>query len=139
MLLSPHITTPAHAGSAKALRAFAHARREGLSLIDTPSLSPAQKGSIKALAELLGKIAPDRVVVALPATLSAMACKQMLDAIAPLKPSAIAITHADETDQLGIAIQAACESGLAPEYMLTGSKQPLTRLDPATLAQRLLR
>lgn len=139
MLLSPHITTPAHAGSAKALRAFALARAEGLALIDTFSLSPAEKGSVRVLAELLGKMTPDRVVVTLPATSSARACKQILEALAPLKPSAIAITHADETDQLGVAVQAACESGLAPEYLLTGGRQALTRLDPATLAQRLLR
>jgi hypothetical protein len=80
-------------------------------------------------------------VVALPATLGARATSQLLAAMQPLKPNALAITHADETDQLGVAVQAACSFGIAPEYLLSGARsdRALSRLDPATLAQRLLR
>lgn len=140
MMLSPRIPAPAQADSPRALRALAAARTEGLALIDTPSLSPAEKGDVRALAKLLAEIEPDRIVVALPATLSATAASQLLQALSPLKPNAVAITHADETDQIGVAVQAACEFGLAPEYVLSGCRgeKALARVDSAGLADRLL-
>ncbi len=42
------------------------------------------------------------MVVALPATLGAKAAAQLLGALAPLRASAVAITHSDETNQLGL-------------------------------------
>ncbi len=138
MILSPAITTPADATGARALRAISDARAQGLALIDTPSLSPADPAQIKTLGRLLGAVEPDRVVVALPATLGRVAAAQLLAAVKPLRPDALAITHADETDQIGVAVQTACESGLAPEYLLSGARGALGRLDPSTLAQRLL-
>ena len=33
----------------------------------------------------------------------------------------MAITHADETDQLGVAVEAACQFDLAPDYLLEGA------------------
>lgn len=139
MILSPAITTPTDATGTRALRAISDARAQGLTLIDTPSLSPADQGQIKTLGKLLAAVEPDRVVVALPATLGRVAASQLLAAMRPLRPGALAITHADETDQIGVAVQTACESGLAPEYLLSGARGALTRLDPAALAQRLLR
>lgn len=141
MILSPAITTPTDAGSVKALRALTAARTQGIALIDTPPVSPADQGSINALAKLLAAAAPDRIAIALPATLGAKATTQLLEALKPLKADALAITHADETDQIGVAVQAACESGLAPEYLVAGGRgeRSLSRLDPATLAERLLR
>lgn len=139
MLLSPAITAPVEAAGTRALRSLNDARAQGLALIDTPSLSPADQTQIKTLGKLLSAIQPDRVVVALPATLGPVAASQLLSAMRPLQPSALAITHAEETDQIGIAVQAACESGLAPEYLLSGARGTMARLDPATLAQRLLR
>ncbi|MGA8352904.1 MAG: hypothetical protein WB698_01895, partial [Solirubrobacteraceae bacterium] len=139
MLLSPAIVAPADAAGTRALRVLADARAQGLALIDTPSLSPADQAQIKTLGKLLAAIKPDRVAIALPATLGRVAASQLLTSLKPLQPSALAITHADETDQIGVAVQAACESGLAPEYLLSGARGTVTRLDPATLAQRLLR
>jgi flagellar biosynthesis protein FlhF len=141
IVLDPTIATSAEASSPRALRALTAARAEGIALIDTPSLSPADRNAIKALGKLLGAVQPDRIVVALPATLGARATSQLLQAMQPLKPNALAITHADETDQLGVAVQAACRFGIAPEYLLSGGRddRALSRLDPATLAQRLLR
>jgi flagellar biosynthesis GTPase FlhF len=140
LLLPPRVTSPLEASSKQALKALATARAEGLALLDTPPLSPADSKAIRALARVLAALAPERVVVALPATLSASAASRLLQALAPLKPNAVAITHADESDELGIAVQAACSFGLAPEYVLSGSRreQPLTRIDPAGLAARVL-
>jgi flagellar biosynthesis protein FlhF len=139
MLLSPAITAPTDATGTRALRAIFNARAQGLALIDTPSLSPADQAQIKMLGKLLAAIKPDRVVLALPATLGRVAASQLVAALKPLQPSALAITHAEETDQIGVAVQTACESGLAPEYLLGGARGTMARLDPATLAQRLLR
>jgi flagellar biosynthesis GTPase FlhF len=115
-------------------------REEGLMLLDTPAISPSDPTSIRGLAALLDRLQPDRVVLALPATLGAKPAAQLLEALRPLGVSALAITHADETDQLGVAVEAACVFGLAPTYLLerahTGME--LTPLDPAQLADRLL-
>ena len=51
------------------------------------------------------------------------------------------MTHADETDQIGVAVEAACRFELAPEYMLDrarGGGWRLRRLDPAGLAAMVL-
>ena len=140
MLLGPRIVTPVPATSPRAAKALAEARSGGLAIIDTPAVSAADRPAIRELASLLGKAKPDRVVIALPATLGAAAAEQLLKALGPLKADSVAITHADETDQLGVAVQAACEFGLAPEYLLGGGRgsAKLTRLDPAELANRLL-
>jgi flagellar biosynthesis GTPase FlhF len=141
MLLSPQIVTPLSLGAARAIPALRSARREGLMILDAPGLSPAARGRIRELARLLSELAPDRVVVALPATLGATAADQLLSALAPLRANALAVTHADETDQIGVAIEAACRHGLAPEYLLDrarGGGWALRRVDPADLAAKVL-
>jgi hypothetical protein len=115
----------------------------GLQLLDTPPVSCADPSSIGSLAELLATLAPDRVVLALPATLGATPAAQLLEALRPLGASALAITHADETDQLGVAVQAACTFGLAPLHLLArtergGTEGGLAWIDPWLLVDRLL-
>jgi hypothetical protein len=115
----------------------------GLELLDTPPVSCADPDSIGSLAELLAPLAPDRVMLALPATLGATPAAQLLEALSPLGASALAITHADETDQLGVAVQAACTFGLAPLHLLArtergGTEGGLTWIDPWLLVDRLL-
>ncbi len=140
MLLSPYIMEPASLGSARAREVLAEARSEGLLLLDLPALSPAERPTIRMIAGLLDELKPDRVVVALPATLGARAAAQLLEALRPLGTGGLAITHADETDQIGVAVEAACTFGLAPEYLLDRGRVRggLTRIDPTHLADRLL-
>jgi flagellar biosynthesis GTPase FlhF len=141
MLLAPQIVKPALASSARATSALRKARREGMAILDTPPLSPADRVRVRDLARLLGELAPERVVVALPATLGATAAQQLLDALAPLHANSLAITHADETDQIGVAVEAACMHDLAPEYTLERGRAGgwlLRRVDPADLAARML-
>jgi flagellar biosynthesis protein FlhF len=141
MILSPKIMNAIPASNPRALRALRRAKVDGLAVIDTPRASPADRAGIRELAGLLGELKPERVLVALPATLGAAAAAQLLDALAPLEANALALTHADETDQIGVAIEAACRFGLAPEYMLdrgrTGGWR-LGRIDPTGLAAKLL-
>ena len=141
MILSPTVMKPTPAGSPRALRALRRARRDGVAVLDTPTLSPADKAGVRELAALLGELQPERVVVALPATLGAAAAAQLLEALRPLGANALAITHADETDQIGVAVEAACRFDLAPEYMLQRARSggwSMQLLDPAGLADRLL-
>jgi flagellar biosynthesis GTPase FlhF len=140
MLLSPQIMTPTPIASRSAAQALRSVREDGLLLLDLPPLSPAERPAIRTIATLLGGLEPQRTIVALPATLGAKAAAQLLQALRPLGADAVAITHADETDQLGVAVEAACRFGLAPEYLSDRGRARggLTRLDPTDLAERLL-
>ncbi len=141
MLLSPQIMKPVPAAGPRALRALRKSRGAGLALVDTPPLSPPDRAHIRELAALLAKLAPERVLVALPATLGARAASQLLTALRPLGANSLVVTHADETDQLGVAVEAACSFGLAPEYILERARAGgwrIARLDPSALATRLL-
>jgi flagellar biosynthesis GTPase FlhF len=141
MLLSPYVMKPTAIDTQRAVRALHRTRAEGLLVIDTPPLSPGDRGGVRALATLLGELEPERVVVVLPATLGAVAASQLLKALRPLRANALALTHADDTDQIGVAIEAACRSALAPEYMLRrarGGGWSVARLDPAGLAAKLV-
>jgi flagellar biosynthesis GTPase FlhF len=135
-----HFPEPVRIDDPGATQALSSAREEGLLLLDTPPLSPADHASIDALAATLERLRPDRVVLALPATLGARPAARLLEAYRPLGTSALAITHTDETDQLGVAVQVACTLGLAPAYLLEGdgSEWGLTQIDPADLVDRLL-
>jgi hypothetical protein len=141
MILSPKIMNAIPANAPRALRALRRAKVDGLAVIDTPRTSPADRAGIRDLAGLLGELAPERVLVALPATLGAAAAAQLLEALAPLEANALVLTHADETDQIGVAVEAACRFGLAPEYMLDHGRSGgwrLSRVDPTGLAARML-
>jgi flagellar biosynthesis protein FlhF len=141
MILSPHVTSPIAIDTARAVRTLRKSRGAGLLVIDTPPLSAGDRTGIRKLAGLLGALEPERVVIALPATLSAVAAAQLLGALRPLGAGALAITHADETDQIGVAVEAACAFGLAPEYLLDHSRvggRRLSRIDPSSVAARLM-
>jgi hypothetical protein len=141
MILSPYVMKPTPARAPRAARALRRARGDGVAVLDTPSVSPSDRAGIRELARLLAEMAPERVVVALPATLGATAAAQLLQALRPLGANAMAVTHADETDQLGVAVEAACRFGLAPEYMLERARAGgwrLRQISPTALAERLL-
>jgi SRP54-type protein, GTPase domain len=141
LILSPQIMKPTSVRAPRALKALRSARGDGLAVIDTPHLSPSDRTGIRELARLLGAVEPERVVLALPATLGATAAAQLLAALKPLDANALVLTHADETDQIGVAVEAACRSGIAPEYMLErarGGGWKLTQMSPTGLAAKLL-
>ncbi len=141
MLLSPYLMKPTSIDAPRAIRALRKARSEGLLVVDTPPLSVGDRSGIRKLAGLLGELKPERVVIALPATLGAVAAAQLVAALRPLGANALAVTHADETDQIGVAVEAACTFGLAPEYTLDHERSGrwrLNRIDPTGLAAKLL-
>lgn len=141
LLLSPHLMKPTPIDTPRAIRALRKTRSEGLLVIDTPPLSAGDRSGIRKLAGLLGELKPERVVIALPATLGAVAAAQLVAALRPLGANALAVTHADETDQIGMAVETACTLGLAPEYTLDRGRSGgwrLSRIDPTGLAAKLL-
>ncbi len=141
MLLSPQIRKLIAVDTTRAARALRKARGEGLLVIDTPPLSPGDRSGIRKLSALLSELEPERVAIVMPATLGAVAATQMLQALRPLGANALALTHADETDQIGVAVEAACTFGLAPEYTLDRKRSGgwrLSRIDPTGLAATLL-
>ncbi len=125
----------------RAAAEIAEPRRGALVVADTPTVSPGDPAGIGMLAVELAALAPEEVLVTLPATSNAIAAKQLLAALAPLSPSGIIVTHADETDQLGTAVELSIESGLPLVYVHSGLDLPgaLTGADPATIAEHLLR
>ncbi|HTA32545.1 MAG TPA: hypothetical protein VK721_03890 [Solirubrobacteraceae bacterium] len=141
MVLSPYLMKPSPARAPRALRALRRVRGDGMAVLDTPSVSPSDRAGIRELAKLLAELQPERVVIALPATLGATAAAQLLQALRPLGANAMAVTHADETDQLGVAVEAACRFALAPEYLLERARAGgwrLRQIAPSALAERLL-
>jgi len=141
LILAPQIIKPLPADSPRAQRALRKVRSEGLAVVDTPRLTPSDRAGVRDLARLLGELEPDSVVVALPATLGATAAEQLLAALGPLGAGSLALTHADETDQIGVAVEAACRFQLAPEFVLEHGPAGgwrLSRIDPAALAAKLL-
>ena len=72
-LLSPDILEPTPIAAPQLAQALRDAREEGLLLLDLPALSPNDRAGIRACAALLEALAPDRVILALPATLGAQA------------------------------------------------------------------
>jgi flagellar biosynthesis protein FlhF len=140
VLFAPHAPEPIPLEEPLARQALARARTEGLLLLDTPALSPTDGQGIAALAATLARLAPDRVVLTLPATLGARSAAQLLEAYRSLGTSALAVTHVDETDQLGVAVHVGSALGIAPAYLLEGGAGGfvLTQVEPADLARRLL-
>jgi flagellar biosynthesis GTPase FlhF len=124
----------------EAADAVARGRDGGLVVIDTRATSPVDTAGVTALASDLDPLALDAVLLAVPATLSASAARNLLDGLSPLQPSALVITHADETDELGIAVELAYLSGLPIAYVHGGLtlEGALWPADPSRVAARLL-
>ncbi len=119
---------------------LATVRDAGLVIVDTPAVRANDEASVSALAAEVAALAPDHVLVALPATLSAAAARQLLGRLAPLQPTGIVVTHVDETDQLGVAVDLASDSRLPLAYLHDGLELPgaLVPADPQDIAGRLL-
>ncbi len=119
---------------------LASVRDAGLVIVDTPAVRVNDEASVRTLAAEIGALEPDHLLVTLPATLSAAAARQLLDRLAPLRPTGIVVTHVDETDQLGVAVDLACDSTLPLAYVHDGLELPgaLVPADPQDIAGRLL-
>jgi flagellar biosynthesis GTPase FlhF len=117
-----------------------HGRDGGLVVIDTAAATPRNPGSVEALAGELRSLNLDAVYIAVPATFSVHAARKLIDGFAALGADGIAVTHADEADQLGIAAELSQISGMPVAYIHEGLQLEgaLSAADPSALAARLL-
>jgi flagellar biosynthesis protein FlhF len=140
-LLAPAGVAVEVAESAAQARArVAEMADRALVLVDTPAVSPGDEEGVKALAADLRRLKGAEVHVCIPATLSAAAARRLLDAFAPLKPAGIALTHVDETPQVGAVIELTMAGGPALTFIGrdTGLEDGLELADAAAVAALVL-
>jgi flagellar biosynthesis GTPase FlhF len=125
----------------RAQRAVAAARQGGFVIVDTPSATPTDPADVDALGARLAQLELDATFVALPATLGAQAARRALSSFGRLNPSAVAITHADETDQLAVVVEIAISHRIPLAYFHSGTdhRSALSAVEASSLAQQLLR
>lgn len=111
-----------------------------LCLLDTPGVSPRKADEVRALGAELERIRPGEVHLALPATTSAPAARELLTALGPLGASHIALTYADVTEHAGAVVDVAVAMGTALSYVSSGTGEDgaVEPADPAGLATSLL-
>ncbi len=124
----------------EAAPAVQHGRDGGLVVIDTAGVTPRDPAGVEALAGELRSLSLDAVYIAVPATFSVHAARKLVEGFAALDADGIAVTHADEADQLGIAAELAHISGMPVAYIHEGLELDgaLSAADPSSLAARLL-
>jgi flagellar biosynthesis GTPase FlhF len=128
------------ANGAEAAPAVQHGRDGGLVVVDTAGATPRDPASVDQLGAELRSLNLDAVYIAVPATFSVHAARKLLDGFAALGADGIAVTHADEADQLGIAAELSHISGMPVAYIHDGLELDiaLSAADPSALAARLL-
>ena len=111
-----------------------------LVLVDTPAVSPGDEEGVRAFAAELRRLKGAEVHLCIPATLSAAAAKRVVAAFAPLKPAGIALTHVDETPQVGAVIELTMAGGPALTFIGrdTGLEDGLELADAAAVAALVL-
>ena len=124
----------------EAAPAVQHGRDGGLVVVDTAGVTPRDPAGVETLAGELRSLALDAVYIAVPATFSVHAARKLVEGFAALGADGIAVTHADEADQLGIAAELAHISGMPVAYIHEGLELDgaLSAADPSSLAARLL-
>jgi flagellar biosynthesis GTPase FlhF len=124
----------------EAAPAVHHGRDGGLVVIDTAAATPRDPGGVETLAGELQTLSLDAVYIAVPATFSVHAARKLIDGFEDLGADGIAVTHADEADQLGIAAEISHISGMPVAYIHEGLEldSALSAADPSSLAARLL-
>ena len=124
----------------EAIPAVQHGRDGGLVVIDTAGVTPRDPAGVETLATELRSLSLDAVYIAVPATFSVHAARKLIEGFAALGADGIAVTHADEADQLGIAAELAHISGMPVAYIHEGLELDgaLSAADPVSLAARLL-
>jgi flagellar biosynthesis GTPase FlhF len=124
------------ATAAAARARIERAPADALVVLDTPAASPGDAAGIAALAAQLAPLRLDEVQLVVPAGLAAAAAHELHERLAPLKPSGIALSHADATAHLGVVVELACTTRLPLAYVAERTR--FAPADPHALAERLL-
>ena len=112
----------------------------GLTLIDTPGVTPRDAAGIKSVGELLRAARPAEIHLVLPASMKIEDAMAVVRACAPLEVTHLAFTKLDETTTYGSVLSVAIQSKLPLSYLATGREVP-NDIQPATareVARRVL-
>jgi flagellar biosynthesis GTPase FlhF len=114
---------PVHAirDAAEARIALAKLPEDALVLVDTPGVSPRADAELRVLATELRQLRLDECHLALPATMGADAGRELVAGTKSLGVDALALTHADETEQIGTAVELAIETDLPFSFISRGT------------------
>jgi flagellar biosynthesis GTPase FlhF len=96
---------------------IANLRRGALVLVDTPALPPRAGSERDALSADLRRLGLDDVHLALPAVLAGEVARDLLASARELGANRIAVTHADATARLGMALELAAEARTPVSYL----------------------
>jgi flagellar biosynthesis GTPase FlhF len=107
---------------------------DGLTVVDAPATGVRDADGVRALARRLRGLKAE-VHLAVPATMSAAAAADLAGALAPLKPTHLLLTHADETSHPGAVVAHAIAASLPLSYV--SGATALVPADAADLAKRL--
>jgi flagellar biosynthesis GTPase FlhF len=92
-----------------------------LVLVDTPGVSPRAEAELRALATELRQLQLDECHLAVPATMSRSAGRDLVEGTRSLGVGALAMTHVDETERLGSVVELAIETSLPVSYIGRGT------------------
>jgi flagellar biosynthesis GTPase FlhF len=96
---------------------IANLRRGALVLVDTPALPPRAGSERDALSADLGRLGLDEVHLTLPAVLAGEVARDLLASARELGANRLAVTHADATARLGMALELAAEARTPVSYL----------------------
>lgn len=141
MLLGPAgVPTHAVTDATTARERIAALRDGALVLVDTPGVSPRAEAELRALQVELDSLGVDEILLTVPATMGAAPARELVSGIRRLRPTGMALTHADETTHLGTAVGLAIDTGLPVAYVARGTliSSGLRPADGEELARALL-
>lgn len=95
-----------------------------LILIDTPGFGPADGEELNDLGRWTGQLSGIDTQLVIPATLRQSVISRAVELFAPLKPAKLLLTHADETDSIGVLLDIAMRSSLPLSYISNGQTIP---------------
>jgi len=111
---------------------IANLRRGALVLVDTPALPPRAGSDRDALVADLNRLGLDEVHLALPAVLAGEVARDLLESARELGANRLAVTHADATARLGMALELAAEARTPVSYLAdTATVRPAAAEDLA--------
>ncbi|HMF77677.1 MAG TPA: hypothetical protein VK604_18620 [Bryobacteraceae bacterium] len=99
-------------------------RGRKLILIDMPGLSPAEWRDTPDLAAWVVRETALEVQLVLPAVLRPLVAQRALEQFGALRPAKLLLTHMDEVDGPGAALELAMRSGLPLSYLASGQQIP---------------
>jgi len=116
-------------------RALIEGRREpSVVVVDTPAVSARSEAGIDELAGDLRALGDVEVHLSLPSSSSAPATRALLESLGPLGVSRLALTHVDDSTDVGGAVDTAIKAGIPFSYFSSGSDLP-GGLEPASAEQ----